>query len=538
MLLTLLCLFLFLPGIANLPPVDRDEARYAQATRQMLETGDFIDIRFQNEARNKKPAGIYWLQAASVAALSDAASNAIWPYRLPSVVGAIAAVLLTFALGARLVGRQAALLGAALLAASVTVIYQAHLATTDTTLLATSVAAQGALAEVYRRYRRGERAGWAWALLFWGAQGVSVLVKGPVVPLLSMLTIVSLSAADRDLRWLAGLRGHWGVPLLLIITMPWLIAISVATGGAFLRDSIGHDFAGKIAGAQESHGAWPGVYLLLLPVSFWPGSLFMGSTFLCAWRGRREPAMRFLIAWGVPFWVVLELVPTKLPHYLLPAYPALALAAGQALVTLEGISARWRWLDGIVRVVWLVAALGLAAALVILPLRLGDGWSLAGIAIAVILLALGLWLFAQAWTRTTPALPLAAILLSILVLTPTLALIMPRLNQAWLSRAAAEMVARHGLPPGVPVASVGYSEPSLVFMLGTATRLVSADKAAQEMTTARGAVALVEGREDPAFRQALAKHGWEPRKIDAVAGIDYSNGRRMVLTLYAGEPGE
>src|SRR5215469_1842517 len=95
-LLCLLCLLLYAPGLAAIPPLDRDEARFAQATRQMLETGDFIRIRFQDEARNKKPIGIYWLQAAAVAAFSSPKSNAIWPYRLPSALAASAAVLLTF----------------------------------------------------------------------------------------------------------------------------------------------------------------------------------------------------------------------------------------------------------------------------------------------------------------------------------------------------------------------------------------------------------------------------------------------------------
>src|SRR5713101_3707030 len=103
-LLVGLCLFLYLPGIAAIPPLDRDEARFAQATRQMLETGDFLRIRFQDEARNKKPAGIYWLQAISVSTFSSPAATAIWPYRLPSLLGGIAAVLLTFALGAALLG--------------------------------------------------------------------------------------------------------------------------------------------------------------------------------------------------------------------------------------------------------------------------------------------------------------------------------------------------------------------------------------------------------------------------------------------------
>ncbi len=110
--LILICLAFFVPGLFTLPPVDRDESRFAQATSQMLETGDFIQIRFQNEPRNKKPIGIYWLQAASAALCGTAQSRKIWPYRIPSLIGAIFSVLLTFALGKRLFGERTGLLGA------------------------------------------------------------------------------------------------------------------------------------------------------------------------------------------------------------------------------------------------------------------------------------------------------------------------------------------------------------------------------------------------------------------------------------------
>ncbi|HEX9491210.1 MAG TPA: glycosyltransferase family 39 protein, partial [Stellaceae bacterium] len=321
-LLTLLCLALYLPGIAALPPLDRDESRFAQATRQMLESGDFLRIRFQDEARNKKPVGIYWLQAASVAALSAAQSNAIWPYRLPSLFGATAAVLLTFALGRALVGSGAALLGAALLAGSLGLVVEAHLAKTDAMLLATAVAAQGALGIIYSRARRGGApAPWPWALLFWAAQGAGLLIKGPVTPLVGLLTAGALSLADRDARWLRALRPLWGVPLMLAMAAPWFIAITAATNGAFLGDAVGHDLLGKLVGAQEAHGAPPGYYLLLIAASFWPGSLLLGPALAWAWQQRAAPAERFLIAWVVPFWIVLELVPTKLPHYILPVYP-------------------------------------------------------------------------------------------------------------------------------------------------------------------------------------------------------------------------
>ena len=88
-LLILICLAFFVPGLFTVPPIDRDESRFAQATSQMLETGDFVQIRFQNEPRNKKPIGIYWLQAASAALSGTANSRTIWPYRIPSLLGGI-----------------------------------------------------------------------------------------------------------------------------------------------------------------------------------------------------------------------------------------------------------------------------------------------------------------------------------------------------------------------------------------------------------------------------------------------------------------
>jgi 4-amino-4-deoxy-L-arabinose transferase-like glycosyltransferase len=536
-LLALLCLGLYLPGLAALPVIDRDEARFAQASRQMLESGDFLRIRFQDEARNKKPAGIYWLQSAAVAALSTAGSAAIWPYRLPSLLGALAASLLTFALGRALVGNAAALLGAALLASALGVVAEAHLAKTDAVLLALAVAAQGALGVIYRDARRGGAAR-RWALLFWAAQGAAILVKGPVLPLLSLLTAGSLALADRDARWLAGLRPLWGVPVMLAVAAPWLVVITGATGGAFLGESLGHDFLGKLVGAQEAHGAWPGAYLLLLFVSFWPGSLLLAPAAAWAWQERARPTERFLIAWAVPFWLVLELVPTKLPNYLLPAYPALALLAARACLALaDGRLARRRWLERGGVALFLLASLLLAAALVLAPERFGHGLDLAGIVACAIILLFGTRLALAALRRAGPGLVARAALLALLVMPAGFALVAPGLDGLWLSREAARMVERYHPPPAAPVVAVGYAEPSLVFLLGTETRSLSPEDAAQYVTSARGAAALVSSTDDAAFRQALERRGWQARLVERTAGLDYSNGKALMLTLYTGVPG-
>src|ERR1700751_1089144 len=176
--LCLLCLILYAPGLASIPPLDRDEARFAQATRQMLETGDFVRIRFQDEARNKKPIGIYWLQAAAVAAFSSPESIAIWPYRLPSALAATAAVLLTFGFGTRLFdSRAAGLIASVLTASALGVVVEAPLAKTDAALLAAVVAGQGALGLVYIATRAGRRVGWHIPLLFWLAEDARVLLQ-------------------------------------------------------------------------------------------------------------------------------------------------------------------------------------------------------------------------------------------------------------------------------------------------------------------------------------------------------------------------
>ena len=98
--LTLCGLLLFLPGFFNISPIDRDEARFAQATKQMVETGDFVDIRFQDDVRYKKPVGIYWLQSAAVETASalglPRAELRIWIYRIPSLIGAIGSVVVAW----------------------------------------------------------------------------------------------------------------------------------------------------------------------------------------------------------------------------------------------------------------------------------------------------------------------------------------------------------------------------------------------------------------------------------------------------------
>src|SRR5437899_2666540 len=300
--LTLCGLLLFLPGFFNIPLIDRDEARFAQATKQMVETGDFVDIRFQDEVRYKKPVGVYWLQAAAVETASrlglPRAQVRVWLYRVPSLIGAIGAVLLTYWTALAFVTRRGAILAGLIMCSSVLLGAEARLAKTDAMLLLTVVAAMGALARVYRSWQRGEdpvHPPWSWPAIFWTALAGGILLKGPLILMFVVLTIGTLAILDRSATWLWRLRPVWGLMWLLVLVLPWFVAIFWRAGDTFFADSIGGDMLSKLS-AQESHGAPPGLYLLLFWVPFWPVASLaaMAATAVCRSGGRPGAAVLLL----------------------------------------------------------------------------------------------------------------------------------------------------------------------------------------------------------------------------------------------------
>src|SRR4051812_11941520 len=149
-LLALLGLLLWLPGILSLPALDRDESRFAQSSRQMVESGDWVDIRLGHVPRYKKPVGIYWLQATATAIAGGGHDNHIWTYRLPSLAGAIAASWLTVWIALALTGAEGAFLAGLLMLSSVLLTAEATIATTDAVLFACALAVQGVLLRLYR----------------------------------------------------------------------------------------------------------------------------------------------------------------------------------------------------------------------------------------------------------------------------------------------------------------------------------------------------------------------------------------------------
>ncbi|MBC7799110.1 MAG: glycosyltransferase family 39 protein [Gemmatimonadaceae bacterium] len=528
--LALVALILFLPGRSSLPAIDRDESRYMQATSQMLETGNFIDVRFQDVPRYLQPAGIYWLEALSVAALSDGAAKEPWAYRIPSLLSAIAAVLLTGWIGSMLFGTTAGMIAALLLAASLLMGAEARMAKIDATLLAAILVAQAALMKLY--LDPGARRGWAW--LHWAALGVGLMLKGPLILLVSWGTIVGLVASERRVAWLARLHAQWGIPLMLAIVLPWMVAIGITSGGEFFQKSFGDNFLGKVATGQQAHGGPPGYYLGTFAVAFWPGSLFAVLALPFAWAQRRTPGMRFLLAWIIPTWLVFEAIATKLPHYVLPTYPAIACFTAAAVLAPGAwqFGRVWRWIGGIYGAVWLLIGVGLAIAgpvvLWVLERQVGVLPILAGL--------LGIVLMAAAARAASRGWPLPAMGLSgtaaLVLFASTYAGVLPRLDTIWLSPRIAAAVASVRPCPDSVLASSSYSEPSLIFHAGRSTRLVPPAAAADHLV-GPCELALIGTREEAAFQARLEELGIVPRALATVAGVNYSTGRRLLLTLYA-----
>ncbi len=528
LLLVLYCLLCWLPGWFTIPATDRDESRFAQATKQMIETGDFIDIRNGTEARNRKPIGIYWLQAAPAAAARAAGiaqDNPIWPYRLPSLLGALAGVLATYAIGRRLFDPRAALLAGCMLGGSALLTVEAHLAKTDAALLGATTLAMAVLARAYlapSRLRAGQ------AALFWLAVGAGVLLKGPITPMVAGLAALSLVAADREGRWLAALRPAWGVALMLAVVLPWLAAIEFATHGQFLSQSVGGDLGRKLAGGDDAHGAPPGYYLLLVSLTLFPAGFAALRALPDAWAARRDPATRFLLAWAIPSWLVFEAVPTKLPHYVLPLYPALCLIA--APWVLAGGRTRWRWLALVSGALFVLAGLVFGGGAIALPIVTGArlavalAWGLPALLAAA--LVVGLVLRAGRDTRRAVW---SGLLAAPLLWWAILAFELPNLPALWVSARVAAWVQRH---PASGFAAVGYAEPSLMFSAGTGTRWLGPQAAARFLAEDSGRLVAVAERDVARFLIATGEPA--PRAIATVRGFDYSTGRRVALTLFEG----
>jgi 4-amino-4-deoxy-L-arabinose transferase-like glycosyltransferase len=539
-MLVIVSLIAFLPGAFQIPPIDRDEPHFAQKAKQMIESGDYVDLRFQNEAHYTKPVGMYWLQAAVVKAAEafgvPDARTTIWLYRLPSLFGAAGAVLATYWCALAFVDRRGAALAALMMVGSTLLGAEARLARADAMLLFTVVTAMSVLARAYLFSRDDKiaRPGWALLTAFWTALAAGILVKGLVIVMIVGLTVATLSIIDRSVRWVQALRPLYGVVWLVVLALPWFIAIYARTGNAFLLDSVVHDTLGKIANSQESHGAPPGYYLVLFFATFFPGCILAGLAAPAVWAKRREAPVRFLLAWLVPSWLVFELSVTKLPHYVMPLYPAIAILTAGAVEA--KLLYRRRWLKS--QVIWwflapvLLSITAVAGAIAIDRDLVLSAWPFFAAAIVCGFLAWQLY-DDEGAERALMRATAAMVLLNFGIYS----MILPRLGPLFPSVSLAGVLRESGCSHPV-AASAGYGEPSLVFLAGTETRFTDASGAADFLHEGDCRFAFIETHQEPAFAQRAEALGLHYERGPRVEAFNLSKGQPITIAVFrtAGEP--
>ncbi len=529
--LSLICVILYLPGISLIPSLDRDESRFVQSSKQMVESNKWVDIRFQKEPRYKKPVGIYWLQAISVKLFSPHNNQAIWAYRLPSVLAAWASVLLTFALARTFFGRMTSFHSSLLFAGSFIIIVEAHQAKTDAVLLSLVLLAQLILSRLYfscSELGGRQRLNIFVATIFWSTIAVGVMIKGPILPLVIILTVLVLSLWDRNWRWSAGTRPLFGVLVFLCLVLPWFIAIWKITDGKFFQESLGHDMLSKVSTGMESHGAPPGYHLLLLLVCFWPVAFYIYPALVKAWSWRDNLGIRFCIAWIVPMWVVLELVATKLPHYTLPLYPAIGIICAAGIekgYLLKGIFAN------LIISLWTITGLAIAGVFLYVPIYLNTAITSSVLVASIFLLAAVIFGLVFIYKNRYQLASAGTVVLSGVALSMFVTLVLPNQAPLWLAKNISSDIRKEfGIIP--PIISAGYNEPSLVFMTRTDIKFGSGADAAIFLHKLKTSVAVVDERENKLFLTTIRDKGIVVRKIAEAKGLNYSRGKWKNISVY------
>jgi 4-amino-4-deoxy-L-arabinose transferase-like glycosyltransferase len=341
----------------SLPLIDRDEPRFAEASREMIERGNYIVPYFNNQLRLDKPPLTYWAQVASyhVFGKNDFAA------RFPSAIAAALTALLIFVWGRRMGGEKLGWWAAIIFTLSLQTFVHAKAAVADMWLVLFVTLANWAGYELFQRPMLNQGAAvsrppWAiWKspfLVFYLALALGFLAKGPIA-WTPLLTVAGLIIYTRDWQMLRRFKFAVGVALMLAVVALWGIPALIQTRGEFFRVGIGRHVVGRSFMTLEGHGASSfGMYALLLPfyfvtvfISFFPWSIKLPWLIRKLWRNREAGVIHlrqgyggqaaagysgvlidtYLLSGIAITFVIFTLVSTKLPHYTLPAFPLLAL---------------------------------------------------------------------------------------------------------------------------------------------------------------------------------------------------------------------
>jgi 4-amino-4-deoxy-L-arabinose transferase-like glycosyltransferase len=291
---------------------------------------------------------------------------------------------------------------------------------------------------------------------------------------------------------------------------------------------------GKVGAAQRVHWAPPGFYLVAFFATFWPAAILAAMAVPFAWTHRRDDAVAFALAWIVPSWILLEAVPTKLPHYVMPLYPAIAILTVMALA--RGFVGPHR--PGAKAAALLIPFIpaGIAVALAIAAKSLDDTLPWAGLVTLIVSFATALAAWRCFSRDELGSAALLAIGASAALSIGVFAFIQPVLQSLKLSPRLA--AAARGVGCANPaVGTLGYREPSLVFLAGTELRMLDDGREAAAFLKEGGCrVAFVERRFENEFRASLDGLGASPALIARIGGFNLNSGRRLDIGAYAVRP--
>jgi 4-amino-4-deoxy-L-arabinose transferase-like glycosyltransferase len=401
---------------------------------------------------------------------------------------------------------------------------EARLAKTDAMLLAATLGSMAVLVRVWTL--RPDRLSLGARAQFWGCLAAAVLLKGPIGPLVVLLTLLALGGYERRWGWAWVLMRGGGPLIFVALAAPWFVAITLAEGWSFWQASVGRDLLGKVAAGQESHGLPPGSHSLALALSFWPGSALLLLA-LPKLRGVfANPTTRLALAWAVPFWLVLELTPTKLLHYPLPVFPVLAILAAERFFSGTPVGRGWVLASALVA----FAGLGVPLALLGLPTE-GEGFS----GRAVFLFTGGLLCaaaFAGALLVDRRLMACAALLG--LAATTHLATLTIAAQATWLwpTSAIARQIAALEPCPDRHLFVAGFREPSLAFLSPIPLTFSNAEEIAKALYANPCAIGLV----DRQLLPDLAATGASEFGT-SVTGFAIGSGRLVSLALvHQGRP--
>lgn len=540
-----LCLVALLPGFFSIPPVDRDGARYALISRHMVETGALTETRLGWEPKRTQALGLHWMQAGLVKAAASIgvpdAPTRVWLYRLPSLAGAIAAVLLTFWAALAFTHRRGALLAGSLLASSVALGVAGRLAVPEVFLIAAVAAMLGAMGRLYLAERQNAVAG-PWhqsayesrvALVFWAALAFGLFTKGLMTHLYVVLPLVTLVAVDRSALFLRRARSYAGLGLLLVVVIGWVVLRRYGPAET-QPELLARTLLGPVAREYQGFTGLPGVYLLLFFALFWPAAPLAPLAVPILWKARRIGSVRFLLAWVVPVWVLFEILPTKIPAYVAPTLPAIAILI--ALAVERGALAIGN--TRLTRVLWLWPVIGAVIAVgALLGMAVFDRTT-SVLAWPLLLMGFFALVIAAASVRDYGVEKAALVAIAGMLVSGlgVMQLVLPNIESFWMAPRVVAAIAREscGSESGpIEVAIAGYNEPSFALLLPNAPRFLDG-AAAADFLKAGGTcrVAFVEKRQEPRFARRAEAIGLRIQRGADLRGFDYNRLREVRLAPY------